>query len=421
MRLSWRLRKAVFVKSRFVDDHFIDLYQSKNITVPMSIGIRPSRIYVPESWLDLSPAHQESLLRHEVAHIQRWDGLFYILQVIAQAIYFFHPLVWLLNARINEYREMACDDIAVARSPISSLIYSKCLVHIAENMKPTWGCSSASALIKKRNKLYHRVNYQVKDSAKKGLSKGKSWLVCFMLFGLFFPLSWYCESEQSDNLTQRDQSKLAGVIQEHGTEKPLEGVLLSIDGCGQAATDENGYYAFNRIPAGDFVLKVRYQNRTYDSRITLKELPEFASLLAKYSHMTINMHLNLKEPEQMPDIVVEAPRGMDEPSSKTDELDAADEHDSHVESDSSFEIIQATNSLKARIEMLDAQLNATHMEMTRDVYRIYTKGFLALERSNYQGAVNYFDEALKLQPRNLTLVKARDWAKDQERRQSKHL
>lgn len=350
-RLKWRLRKSSFIKSLFVDDVFIDLYQSSRITVPMSIGIHPSRIYVPDSWCELLSAQQESLLRHEVAHIQRWDGLFHILQVIAQAIYFFHPLVWLLNARINDYREMACDDVAVERSAISSLMYSRCLVHIAESMKPAWSCSSASALIKQRNKLYHRVNYQVAESTKQGVSKRRVGLIWIVLFGLFVSLSWTCEGEQSDNLSQRGKAKLAGVIQEHGTEKPLEGVLLAIDGCGQAATDENGYYAFDRIPAGDFVLKARYQNRTYDSHITLKELPEFAPLLAKYGHMTINMHLNLKEYEHVPDIVVEAPRYVDEPNSKIDQLDHSREHESQAETDSRFEIIQATDSLEAALKL----------------------------------------------------------------------
>lgn len=309
-RLKWRLQNSTFIKSLFVDDVFIDLYQSKDITVPMSIGIRPNRIYVPDSWSELSPDQQESLLRHEVAHIQRWDGLFHILQVIAQAIYFFHPLVWLLNSRINDYREMVCDDIAVERSHMSPLMYSRCLVHIAENMLPTWSYSSASALIKQRNKLYHRVNYQVKESTMKIMSKRKMWFIWSVLFMLFVPLSWYCKSEQAGNASQISKANLSGFIREHETDKPLEGVVLSIDGFGKMITDKNGYYAFDRIPSDNFVLKADYQGRSYDSPISFDEMPASASQLEKFG-MTVNMHLNLKEPDKVPEIVVEALRNSD--------------------------------------------------------------------------------------------------------------
>lgn len=164
IKLRWQVRTASFLKILTMDNFTFKLFKSSDIRVPMSIGIRPKRIFVPDSWSTLPPAQQESLLRHEVAHIQRWHGLFLILQIVAQSIYFFHPLVWLLNARVNDYREMACDDIAVERSEINPLTYSRCLVHVAEKMLPTCSYSSASALIKQRNKLYHRVNYLVNET-----------------------------------------------------------------------------------------------------------------------------------------------------------------------------------------------------------------------------------------------------------------
>ena len=49
-----------------------------------------------------------------------------------------------LNERINEYREMACDDTAVKTSHLSPIAYSRYLVHIAEKMvQPVWPFSSA--------------------------------------------------------------------------------------------------------------------------------------------------------------------------------------------------------------------------------------------------------------------------------------
>jgi bla regulator protein BlaR1 len=52
------------------------------------------------------------ILDHELAHIREWDGLAQTFQMILRALYFFHPLVWLINRRLDAYREMACDDDA---------------------------------------------------------------------------------------------------------------------------------------------------------------------------------------------------------------------------------------------------------------------------------------------------------------------
>jgi TonB family protein len=195
VQLKWRIRNASRISSLIMDDYYFDLYQTAGISVPMSIGIRSKRIYVPNTWTLLNAVQQNALLRHEIAHIKRWDGLFGALQMLAQALYFFHPLVWLLNERINEYREMACDDQAVEQSNVTPLAYSRYLVHVAENMLPVWSGSSASALIKQRNKLYHRVNYLVKENANmKTLSKKKRRLIFAGALVLMTLLSWYSSS-----------------------------------------------------------------------------------------------------------------------------------------------------------------------------------------------------------------------------------
>lgn len=203
VQLKWRTRNASRISSLGIDGYFFDLYQTADISVPMSIGILPKRIYVPDTWTLLSSVQQNALLRHEVAHIKRWDGLFGTLQLLAQAIYFFHPLVWLLNERINEYREMACDDLAVEQSNVTPLAYSRYLVHVAENMLPVWSGSSASALIKQRNKLYHRVNYLVKENVNmKTLSKKKRGLIFVGALILMTMLSWYSSSAMPNSAEQ---------------------------------------------------------------------------------------------------------------------------------------------------------------------------------------------------------------------------
>jgi len=216
LRLKWHLRDATFVKHAEIDGKAVDIYSSLNISVPMSVGLFPKRVYVPTLWSSLTDNLQHSLLRHEVAHIKRRDGLLGALQMLAQALYFFHPLVWILTRQANEFREMACDDMAVDNSEVTPLVYSRCLVHVAEHMLPSWSCSSASTLIKQKNKLYSRVNYQVKETKMKKLSKNRSRLIWTLLLVLIVPLSWYCKQPDATvGVNNADTGKIYGKANTH--------------------------------------------------------------------------------------------------------------------------------------------------------------------------------------------------------------
>ena len=266
LRLKWHLRASTFVKHAEIDGKAIDVYCSPNISVPMSIGLFPKRVYVPILWSSLTDDLQHSLLRHEVAHIKRKDGLLGALQILAQAIYFFHPLVWILTRQADELREMACDDMAVDNSEVTPLVYSRCLVHVAEHMLPSWSCSSASTLMKQKNKLYSRVNYQVKETKMKKLSKQRSRLIWTLLLVLVVPLSWYCKKEQAspppppvENSIDApppppaDYSKIYGTVTDAKTGKPVPGANIILNGTNQgAASDQNGNFYVSNVLPGEY-------------------------------------------------------------------------------------------------------------------------------------------------------------------------
>lgn len=152
----------------------IGVFKSPRIGMPLTIGLIPRRIYVPESWERWTPECRRAVLRHEIAHIHRRDGLFQALEILAQALYFFHPLVWVLNRRLRAYREMACDDASVGRDRTSRLGYSKLLLEMAETaLRPPVACESASALMRRKHDLLARVAYQIKEGHMLFVSKKK--------------------------------------------------------------------------------------------------------------------------------------------------------------------------------------------------------------------------------------------------------
>ena len=61
----------------------------------------------------LEDVHLEGILAHELWHVRRRDNLAAAIHMVVEAIFWFHPLVWWLGARLVEERERACDEEVV--------------------------------------------------------------------------------------------------------------------------------------------------------------------------------------------------------------------------------------------------------------------------------------------------------------------
>ncbi len=256
LRLKFKLRKAKPIRLSEIKDSTIKICQSDQINMPLTLGLFSNKIFVPARW-DSWPADcRTMILQHEIAHIKRRDSIFKLVQMVAQALYFFHPLVWILNSRINQYREMACDDASVATKRNSNLEYSRYLVKIAEEMTQTEpGYSSASALIRQRNELLNRVQYQIMEVAMKHISKkklGATLVVLFLSFSLlsFSFISNPPSSDKPGKAAVQEKAKIIGTIKDVKTGKPIEGAEVRIEGMDLAAvSDAEGNYS---IAIADF-------------------------------------------------------------------------------------------------------------------------------------------------------------------------
>lgn len=70
------------------------------VLLPMSVALRMPAAYV------------EALLAHELAHVRRHDYLVNLLQRVAEALLFFHPVAWWLSRRVRIERELVADRMA---------------------------------------------------------------------------------------------------------------------------------------------------------------------------------------------------------------------------------------------------------------------------------------------------------------------
>ena len=94
-------------------------------------------IFRPVLWLPagigdrLDDAELESILAHELCHVRRRDNLFAAIHMAVEAIFWFHPLVWWLGARLTEERERACDEEVVQMGG-EPQIYAESILKVCE-------------------------------------------------------------------------------------------------------------------------------------------------------------------------------------------------------------------------------------------------------------------------------------------------
>jgi bla regulator protein blaR1 len=89
----------------------IEIRLSRPPIEPGVFGIVQPVLLWPEGMSKrLDDAQLDAILAHEVQHVRRHDNLAAAIHMMAEAIFWFHPLLWWLGARLVEERERACDE-----------------------------------------------------------------------------------------------------------------------------------------------------------------------------------------------------------------------------------------------------------------------------------------------------------------------
>jgi beta-lactamase regulating signal transducer with metallopeptidase domain len=131
------------------------LSESARIRSPVALGAR--EICVPEAWLDdLDEAEIDAILAHELAHLERRDGLWFPGVAFVQSLLWWQPLNHWVAARFRESAELACDDRAVELTG-DRLALARALVRTAERALIGSPGSMAPAMAWSKAKVVARV------------------------------------------------------------------------------------------------------------------------------------------------------------------------------------------------------------------------------------------------------------------------
>jgi beta-lactamase regulating signal transducer with metallopeptidase domain/uncharacterized protein YnzC (UPF0291/DUF896 family) len=126
--------------------------ECKWLQAPAVIGWFRPIVFLPVTALTgLSEEQLESVIAHELAHIQRLDPFVNVFQVCVETLLFYHPAVWWLNQRIRAEREHCCDETAVALCG-NAVEYARALTLMEE-----WRSAPVFAMAANRGPLAERI------------------------------------------------------------------------------------------------------------------------------------------------------------------------------------------------------------------------------------------------------------------------
>jgi TonB family protein len=106
------------------------------VSVPIACGLLRPVVLLPRVSAAWPRWQFDAAVRHERTHIQRNDLWANFAAQLACAIWWFHPLVWMLSRQLRDSQETACDD-AVLFSGFEPAAYAEALLAVAQTSTAT--------------------------------------------------------------------------------------------------------------------------------------------------------------------------------------------------------------------------------------------------------------------------------------------
>lgn len=143
---------------------------------PGVFGIFRPVLLLPEGITERLTTEQfDAILAHEMCHVRRHDNLATAIHMIVEAVFWFHPLVWWLGARLIEERERACDEAVLGANcdpqAYAEGILKVCEFYLASPLRCVAGVTGANLNQRIEDIMTNRMGRQL-GSYKKMLLAG---------------------------------------------------------------------------------------------------------------------------------------------------------------------------------------------------------------------------------------------------------
>jgi len=279
LRLEWLAARAVPVTSARVMAASRSLERALGITRPVRL-LQTTRVALPMTWGALHPivllpsgtdgwsdVRLNTVLGHELAHVQRGDWLALMLAELMRAIDWLNPLAWLAARRLRFESELACDDLVLGMgaSPPEYASDLVALVRAARihHARPVAAASSMA----RPNGLERRVEVMLNaDLERRPATRRARGIIALPLLASALLVSGYGAAAQS-------LVSLSGVVYDPQSLAVPRATVSLIDprteSRREVRSDTTGRFEFVGLPAGEYRLETRVpgfepNNRTVD-------------------------------------------------------------------------------------------------------------------------------------------------------------
>jgi len=152
----------------------IPLVLSPSTLEPGILGIFRPLLLLPTGISEhLTDAQLDAILAHELCHLRRRDNLAAALHMLVEGLFWFHPLLWWIGARLVDERERACDEhvLTLGADPqtYAEAILKVCKFYLESPLFCAAGVTGSN--------LKKRIEAIMMHSAARPLSLGKKLLL----------------------------------------------------------------------------------------------------------------------------------------------------------------------------------------------------------------------------------------------------
>lgn len=162
----------------------VALLRAPGLAGPIALGVRRPAVLFPEAF---AASHGDDAIRaalaHELAHVKRKDFAANLVHEAALVPFAWHPAARLLRRRLDETREMACDELAATRV-LEPRRYARSLVTVAAGL----GAAAPALGVNDADILEERVRHLLRPRSGRrrlALAAGVALLLATSLFASF--------------------------------------------------------------------------------------------------------------------------------------------------------------------------------------------------------------------------------------------
>jgi beta-lactamase regulating signal transducer with metallopeptidase domain len=167
----------------------VRLLRSDRVAVPVVWGLFRPVLLLPGDAGEWPAERLRVVLQHELAHLQRWDGVSLVLTRIAVSLFWFHPLAWSLERAGRSECERACDDLVLASGTKPSE-YADHLLAIAREMPVFDPFRSVTLAMSRKSQLEGRLlSILQKDVARRVFSGRGVAIACALAVAVIAPVA----------------------------------------------------------------------------------------------------------------------------------------------------------------------------------------------------------------------------------------